>query len=357
MRCEALVDIGQRFQGCKFSFFSEPVPECPRSWWVIHISLCLIGVNNVFFMKTLPIFARLASLIYQAAWMCLSAPLLFFHIYNIEWGASFSSTLESMAIVIYNSFTLTLGITYMINALKSNRTSRFCRKWHLFCSDRSFSDGDVKTRRFRGVRVAIVVSTVSQLVLVLASVVQSFSISHWSVCPFLFPSLQYSLLLKPICVFYVVMANFSTISVSLTSCLFALVTMTLAVEFDKLYQAFSNLTSSGGVDMDVWEQVRFRHAALVSLVRLHDQLSTMLLGPIITGHVIYLCLGLYYILVIHMAVLDVFNIAMSLAVLWAIIMPSDVLDNMVSEIFITSNNSLKAIFYYVYEYTRNAFLH
>ena len=138
--------------------------------------------------------------------------------------------------------------------------------------------------------------------------------------------------MKPICVFYVVMANFSTISVSLTSCLFALVTMTLAVEFDKLYQVISNLTSSGGVDMDVWEQVRFRHAALVSLVRLHDQLSTMLLGPIITGHVIYLCLGLYYIFIVHMAVLDVFNIAMSLAVLWAIIMPSDVLENMVSVI-------------------------
>ena len=187
MRCDAIIDIGQRLEGCKCSFFSAPVPECPRSWWVIHISLCLIGVNNVFFMKTLPRFARLASLIYQAAWMCLSAPLLFFHIYNIEWGASFNSTLESMAIVIYNSFTLTLGITYMINALKSNRTSRFRRKWHLYCSDRSFSDGDVKTRRFRGARVAIVVSTVSQLVLILVSVVQSFSISHWSVCPFLFP--------------------------------------------------------------------------------------------------------------------------------------------------------------------------
>ena len=275
--------------------------------------------------------------------MCFSAPLLFFYIYNSEWGTSVNSFVECTAIMIYNSFTLTLGIAYMVNAIKSNRTSRFLRKWCLFHSDRSLIDGDVKTKGFRKARAALVLSTVIQLVLVLVNIVQSFTVSHWSVCPFLFPSLTQPLLLKSVCVFYLVMSNFSTISVSLTTCLFALVTITLAVEFDKFYQVICSLTSSSGVAMDVWEQARFRHAALVSLVRLHSQISSMLLGPIFTGHVIYLCFKLYYIFVVHMAVLDVINITMSLAVFWAIIMPSDVLENMVSEISIPSNNSLKTM--------------
>ena len=273
--------------------------------------------------------------------MCLSAPLLFLYIYNTKWGTSFNSIVESVSIIIYTSFTLTLGIAYMINALKSNRTSMFLKKWRLFCSDRALCDGDVKTKGFWRVETALVVSTLIQVFLVLVNIVQSFTVSHWSVCPFLFPSLTQPLLLKSICVFYLVMANFSTISVSLTTCLFALVTITLAVEFDKLYQVICNLTSSSGGGMDVWEQVRFRHESLVSLVRLHGQLSAMLLGPIFIGHVMYLCFKLYYVLMVHMAALDVINIAMSIAVFWAIIMPSGVLKNMVSEICTPSNNIWK----------------
>ena len=266
--------------------------------------------------------------------MSLSAPLSFFYIYNTKWGTSFNSIVESVSIIVYSSFILTLGIAYITNSLNSNLTPKFLNKWRLFCLDRSLYDGDVKTKGFLRIKVVLVVSTILQLIFVLVNVVHTITVTHWSACPFLFPSLTQPLLLKSICVFYLVMASFSTISVSLTTCLFALVTITLAMEFEKLYQVISNLTSSSGVGMAVWEQVRFRHEALVSLVRLHSQLCTMVLGPILVGHVIHMCFKLYYVLIMYMSAIDVGSIAMSIAVLWATIKPSDILENMVSQIFI-----------------------
>ena len=158
---------------------------------------------------------------FHAAWMCLSAPRLFYQIYNIKQGYIAVWTIME-----------------------------------IFCDWKSSS------------------------------------------CHFLFPSLTQPWFLKTICVFYVILAHCSTISVSLTTCLFALVTINLAEEFHKLYHVCRKLTSSYVVGMDMWEQVRFRHEALVSLVCLQGQMSTMLLGLILIGFVIYLYFGLYFVLVV-----------------------------------------------------------
>ena len=148
----------------------------------------------------------------------------------------------------------------------------------------------------------------------------------------LFPLLNGSpWLLRVVSTIFVIISNVSVFSMSLTAGLFALVTLNLAEEFDKLYRIICNLAFSTRVGMVVWEQVRFRHEALVSLLCLHDQLFTMLLGPILVGYVGYLILNLYGILMVEAHVLGMINIIISVSMLGSIITPANILENTVRE--------------------------
>ena len=311
---------------------SGSVSHIPCSWRVMHILLCLIGVNNVYFMTSLPRFLRIASLVYHVTVLCVSAPVLVLYIYSIRWSTAITSIVERVNIIVYNSSVISLGLVYMINALKANHTSEFLGKWHSFCSDKADGNEVVEIKRFRRIRIALAFSTISHFILCLTITLRLFSIIDFSKqCEILFPSLNEPWLLKVMCAIFMVVSNFSTFSVSLTTCLCAFVTTTLAEEFDNLYQVICKLASSSCPVMAEWKQVRIRHAALVSLVCLYDQLSTMLVGPILVGYAIYLCSTLYYVVVVHAGVIGIINVIIPIAVLWAIITPANILQNMVSQ--------------------------
>ena len=276
---------------------------------------------------------RLASLIYHTTWLCLSAPLLFFVIYNAQWGTSITNVLERVCGIIFNSFILTLGIGYMLNTVKEKRATEFLTKWYLFNSSELNRDVDTKTKFYRRVRAVLITNTISHLTLYVTIVVLSSLNMRWSMpCESnIFPSYKPpNLLLNSVCAIYILMSIFSAISVSLTICYVALITITLAKEFGKLYGVICNLSVPPCGDIDAWEEVRFRHEALVSLVCLHGQLSTMLLGPILVGYVGFLCFNLYYVLVVEASVLGIISVTISISVLWAIITPSYILENEVS---------------------------
>ena len=101
----------------------------------------------------------------------------------------------------------------------------------------------------------------------------------------------------------------------------------------KSYHVCRKLTSSSVVGTDMWEQVRFRHDTLVSLVCLQGQMSTMLLGLILIGYVIYLCFQPILCHCCDKNVPEVINIVLPMAVLWGIKIPSIVLENSMSEMY------------------------
>ena len=144
---------------------------------------------------------------------------------------------------------------------------------------------------------------------------------------------------KVICMIFMVVGNFLTFSVSFTLCLFAFAITSLAEEFDNLYQVICNLASSSCPVMGAWKQVRVRHAALVSLGCLYDQLSTMFVGHIFVEYTICLCSSLYYVVVVHTGIIGTINVIIPIAVLWAIITPENMLQNMVNDIASQLNNN------------------
>ena len=311
----------------------KPQSQIPCSWRVLHILLCIIGVNNVFFVTSLPMLLRLASLVYHATMLCVSAPVLILYMYNIKWETSIVNIAEWVTPILANSSVITLGSVYMINALKKNRTKEFLRKWNSFCTCKTEWIGDVDTKRFRKARIAFVLSTVSYAIsslIITAKLSYLTGISNQCEAFFTVPNEPW--LLKVACAMLTVMFNISSFSVSLT-CYFAFVTITFAEEFDKLHQVICNQASCSCPDVGAWEQVRFRHEALVSLVSLHDQLSTMLLGLIVVGNTISLCSSLYYVVVVHTSDINIINVIMLVAVLLGVIIPPIILDKMVSVMF------------------------
>ena len=330
--------------GLMFSIFSEPQSatefpsKLPISWRVSHILLCLTGVNNVYFIKLLPTSLRVASLIYHAAWLCLSAPLFVLYIYCNTWDGSVTNILQQVGMTISYSYILILGATFMFNALKRNRTTKFLRNWYLLDSNNTVRYGNGKAKCYRNVRAALVISTISQPFLYVALTVRSFLITDLhTVGSLFFGSLNASPeALTALYVIYTVLFLISAFNATLTTCHFALVTITLAEEFDKLYRGICNLLSSSCFDVNVWEQVRFRYKALVSLVNLHSRLSTMMLGPILITCVMSLCFNFYYVLAVGVEVLAISSIITAIAILWAIISPSNILENKVSHMFISN---------------------
>ena len=286
---------------------------------------------------------RLASLIYHTTWLCLSAPLIVFTIYNAQWGTSVTSVLERISGIIFISFLLTLGIAYLINAVKENRANQFLRKWYLFRSSQLNYDVDTKTKCYRRVRAVLIISAITHFIIYGIIIVLSSLITHWSAAceSDIFPTYRPSNpLLDSVCAIYVLMTISSGISVSLTICYVALITITLAEEFGKLHGVICNLSSPPCGDIEAWEEVRFRHDALVSLVCLHGQLCTMLLGCILVGHVGFLCFNLYYVLAVEAGGIGIINVAISISVLWAIITPSCILENEVSPLFTPLNDDM-----------------
>ena len=318
----------------------DSVPShLPFSWRVSHILLCLTGVNNVYFITSLPLPLRLASLIYHAAWLCLSAPLLFLYIYSIHWERSITLIVEQVGMIIINSCILSLGTTYMVNALKRNRTTKFLRIWYSLCSKEAIHYEKGTSSSCRRIKTILVMSTSLQCIVYVALMVRAILTSDLlATGSYLLNSLEASPeVLKALSVIYIMLISFSVLNVTLTTCHFGLVTITLAEEFDKLYRVICKLVSSSCSSIDVWEQVRFRHKALVSLVCLHSRLSTMMLGPIMLGYVTYLCFTFYFLLAVHVGVIEVSNVFFAIAMLWAIIAPSNLLENQVSKLFISSN--------------------
>ena len=324
---------GGSFSGPRGLVSEKARSQIPYGWQVLHALLCIIGVNNVFFMKSLPISLRLASLIYHAAVLCVSTPVLILYIYNITWETAITSIAERLTLILSNSSVIILGSVYMINALKTNRATEFLKQWRSFCSYKTEWFENVETKGFTKARIALVFSTVFHIVLCVTVTIQLSSLMEYSQqCGMTFPLPNEPWLVKIACGIFTVMYNVSSFSVSLTTCYFALVTITLAEESNKLYQVICRLASSSCPVMSAWEQVRFRHEALVSLVALHDQLSTMLLGPILVGNTISLCSSLYYVAAVYTSEITIINAIMPIAVLWPILITPSILDNMVSEI-------------------------
>ena len=137
----------------------------PYSWKILHVSLCLIGVNNVFFIKSLSTLLRLATLVYHAAFLCLSIPVLFLYVYNMESDTSVDSLVEQGTHILLTSSVLLLGIVYMINTLKANRAVKFIGTWHLVSSDKTIYNGNVENMRFKIARSSFVLNTICQLIL------------------------------------------------------------------------------------------------------------------------------------------------------------------------------------------------
>ena len=143
----------------------DSVPShLPFSWRVSHILLCLTGVNNVYFITSLPLPLRLASLIHHAAWLCLSAPLLFLYIYSIHWERSITLIVEQVGMIIINSCILSLGTTYMVNALKRNRTTKFLRIWCSLCSKEAIHYEKGTSSSCRRIKTILVMSTSLQCI-------------------------------------------------------------------------------------------------------------------------------------------------------------------------------------------------
>ena len=295
--------------------------------------MCLTGVSNVFFMPSLPRFLRMTSLVYHAVWLCISAPVVVLYIYNIQWGTSMNSITESISVLALSSYLMTLGTINMVNALKANRTPEFFKKWSLLCSNKMISCENIKYARYRRVRVALVVILICLITLEMVVGVRYLLHFDWSVCgTVMFPSLTISQqLLKAVCMIYHTSGYLSLFSVILTVVHFSLVTLTLADEFDKLYEVICDHLSSKCTGVSAWEKVRCHHEALISLARLHGQLSTMLLGPTLMGNIVFVCFNLYYVLAVHVGVLGFLNVIVATTILSIIIVSSSILENEVSE--------------------------
>ena len=92
-----------------------------------------------------------------------------------------------------------------------------------------------------------------------------------------------------------------------------------------------------------WEQIRFHHEALVSLVCLHSQLSSMLLGLILVGNVVNLCFALYYFFAVQAGVLGVLTCTKGIVVLLTIIASSSILEKEVRKNFIKHDEKIALI--------------
>ena len=324
------------------------ISRIPLSWRVLHILLCFTGVNNVFLIKPLPRCLRVASLVYHAAWFCLSFPVVIVFIHNIQWEQSVANVIEHVGMIIYSSYLLTLGTAHGINALKANRIVKFLKKWCLFRFGETLCHKVENKKRYKIIRIVLLIVYTTLTTWYMVAVVRYFIIFDWYICgPTLFPSLSSKphWLLKAVCMIYHLITYLSASSVILTACHFALVTLTLAEEFDTLYRVICNHVVSPSTDISAWEHVRFRHEALVSLVCLHGQMSSMSLGFLLVGNVVFLCFNLYYFLIVHPAVMGALSLTLAFAVLSTIIAPSNILENEVSKICLYTlmcdqNNSL-----------------
>ena len=278
----------------------------------------------------------MASLVYHVAWFCLSVPTMVFPIQNLKWGRSIEDIIHHIGLIIYGNYLITLGTIHMINVIRPHRTIKFLKKWCSFCSDETVCCVGETNKCYTRFRVSLVIICAAIIMWYVVAVVQYALVFDWSICESrLFPSLsKIPQLLKAMCVNYHILHYLSTFSVILTACYFACITLSLAEEFHKFYRVICSHVSSPSTDIGTWEQIRFRHEALFSLVCLHGQLSSMLLGLILIGNVVYLCFTLYYILTINADVLGILNAIVAIVVLLTIIAPSNMLENEVCKIAI-----------------------
>ena len=314
----------------------------PCSWKILHILLCFTGVNNVLFITSLPICLRVASLVYHAAWFCLAVPVAVVYIYNIKWETSIESIVQQVSMIIYGSYMVTLGTAHGINTLKTSRSVKFLAKWCLFCSDEAICVVEEKNKRYKRFRAALVIICIVLILWYVLVVVKSAFAVDWSTCGLsLFPSIiKFPWLLKPMCVTYHILCYLSAFTVMLTASYFAFLTLTFAEEFDKLYRVICIHVSSPSADIGTWEQVRFRHEALVSLVCLHGQMSSMSLGVILVGNIVYLCFSLYYIFTENAGIFGVLPALIAIVVFAIILIPSNMLENEVSKISFNNGANL-----------------
>ena len=195
------------------------------------------------------------------------------------------------------------------------------------------------TKRFRA---ALVITCIALIVWYVLVVVKTALAVDWSTCGLsLFPSInKFPRLLKVMCVTYHILCYLSAFSVMLTACYFAFLTITLAEEFDNLYRVICIQVSSPSMDIGTWEQVRFRHEALVYLVCLHGQMSSMSLGVILVGNLVYLCFSLYYIFTVNAGIFGVLTAFIAIVVFAIILIPSNMLENEVSKILFNNGANL-----------------
>ena len=309
----------------------------PRSWQIFHIMLCFSGVSNVFFIASYPICMRVASFVYHAAWLCLSIPVVVVYIHSVKWGRSIDNIVMHLSMIMHSSYLITLGTIYAINTLKADRTLKFLKKWCLFCVYGTICFVEENNKRYRRFQAALLVICAALTTWYVVANVHNVFVYDWSICgSTIFLSLNKTpWLLTVMCVNYHILCFLSAISVILTACHFAILTLTFAEEFVKLYRIICNRISSPPTDIRTWEQLRFRYESLVSLVCLHGQLATMLLGIIFLGIVVHLCFSLYHIIRVgHTETLSVLNVVSGIVVFSTIVVPSSVLENEVSAICI-----------------------
>ena len=230
----------------------------PCSWCALHILMCFTGVNNVFFMTSLPRCLLITSLVCHAAWLCISASLIVIYISQIKWEASINSIAERVSIIIYNSYLVTLGTANMINVLKANRTTAFLKKWSLLFSNKATCWENIKSSCYRRVRAVLVAICIGPLSFDAIVVVRHVLKSGWPVCETdMFPTFNTSHhLVRAMCVIYHSFGYLSSVSVILSVCHFAVVTLILSQEFHKLYQVICDHLSSKCTGISTWEQVR-----------------------------------------------------------------------------------------------------
>ena len=268
------------------------------------------------------------------------------HIYDIEWGTSINNIVERINVIVFSSYLITFGTANLINTLKVNRTTKFIREWCLFRSDQTIcSENEKDKQRYNKIRACLLTICISLIIGYTIVIVRYCFIFDWSMCGlFLFPSIKTSpVILKISCVYFHLLGYLSAFTVLLTACHFALVTLTLAEEFDKLYRVICNHVSSACTDVGPWEHIRFHHEALVSLVCLHSQLSSMLLGLIIVGNVVNLCFALYYFFAVQAGVLGVLTCTKGIVVLSTIIASSSILEKEVRKNFIKHDEEIAHI--------------
>ena len=320
---------------------SLSLSHVPRAWILFHSLLCLFGVANISFLKSVPLMLRIVSLVYNVL-VVVSTLSIFVMLYEeIDWKQDLFNVIEHVGVGVWVGTFVVLSITSLINVYGGN-ILHFLHSWNIYM-DKADNVNQIHKRHtcinWRSLYVIVVISRAIIHVFELAIILPLFDITY--IAQLLFPSLSNNVLLRTCSAFLVYINCIFPCVLICWLGMYCAVMSNLSEKFINLREEISNYSTSE-LKMSNLVSCRCYYVELTGLVSQADTVIRWFIGYGLSTEIIILCASLYTLITTSNNIIFWCDVASSLMVIWMYLAPAVTVSREVSQY------GLKAMYSYVH---------